>query len=454
MPVIHSKTEGLVVIYDAANVKTYSGIGNTIYSFNNNNFGNLTNGVGFTSTNLGLFEFDGASSFIDTSFNTSIAYQNNFTIEFIAKPFASITTSSEATSGTPGISGKKYIIEPTNESGNGGLGIALGTNAIEIVEHGSGYLPVLLSYSANLSNYNHYAIAVSNRQASLYINGVFVRQGLQSLRSNTIIRNTASIGKGYYGYYNGQLLFYRLYGNTLSANEIKEHYQAINGRISYQPEIITSNLIMNIDAGSTLSYRKSGTEILDLSDNKNHATIVNSGSLSGTGKSSAISLDGTNSYIMSTVASLPTGNSPRTVSMWFFTNANSWGRNTRTLFEYGSNSTRLAFGIDMDFFPAMEVYTWNDDITWNTTFNQVGWKNITVVYDGNLTIRIFENGRFTQTKTLGGQLNTSNTSVYIGRSNLVNNYYNDKISSVQIYNKALTANEIMNNYRMLKGRFD
>jgi len=450
---IHSKVDGLVVVYDAANLKTYSGTGNTIYSFNNNNFGNLTNGVGFTSTNLGLFEFDGASSFIDTSFNSSIAYQNNFTIEFIAKPFATITTSSEATSGTPGISGKRYIIEPTNESSNGGLGIALGTNAIEIVEHGSGYLPVLLSYTANLSNYNHYAIAVSNKQASLYINGVFVRQGLQSQRTSTI-RNTALIGKGYYGYYNGQILFYRLYGNTLSADEIKQHYQTINGRISYQPEIVTSNLVMNIDAGSTLSYRKTGSEILNLSDNKNHATIVNSGTLSGSGKTSAITLDGTNSYITSTVSNLPTGNSARTINMWFYTNSNSWSRDTKTLFEYGSIGTRLAFGIDMDYFPAMQVFTWSDDITWNTTFNQTGWQNISVVYDGNLSIKIYENGKYTQTKTLGGQLNTSNTTVYIGRSNLINSFYNDKISSVQIYNKALTTNEIINNYRMLKGRYD
>jgi len=454
MPVIHSKIDGLVVVYDAANIKTYSGTGNTIYSFNNNNFGNLTNGVGFTSTNLGLFEFDGTSSYIDTSLNPSIIYQNDFTIEFIAKPFATITTSSEATSGTPGISGKRYILEPTNESDNGGLGIALGTNAIEVLEHGAGYLPALLSYSTNLSNYNHYTIAVSNKQASLYINGVFVRQGLQSIRANTIIRNTALIGKGYYGYYNGQILFYRLYAYTLSADEIKQHYQTLSGRILYQSEIVTSNLVMNIDVGSTLSYRKIGLEILDLSDNKNHATIVNSGSLSGLGKSSAIALDGTNSYITSTVSNLPTGNSPRTVSIWFYTNSNSWGRSTRTLFEYGANNTRLAFGIDMDYFPAMEIYTWSDDITWNTTFNQTGWKNITVVYDGNLSIKIYENGKYTQAKTLGGQLNTSNTTVYIGRSNLVNNYYNDKISTVQIYNKALTANEIINNYRMLKGRYD
>ena len=38
MPTIHSKTDGLVVVYDAANIKTYSGTGNTAYSFNNNNY--------------------------------------------------------------------------------------------------------------------------------------------------------------------------------------------------------------------------------------------------------------------------------------------------------------------------------------------------------------------------------------------------------------------------------
>ena len=223
-------TDGLVGYWDAANTRTYSGNGLTVNALFGGIGGTLVNGVGFSSSYGGYFSFDGVDDYFDTSSNPSVTYTDTFTLDFVARPFAETLTSTEATTGTPGIFGKKYIVEPLNASSNGGLGIALGTNAIEVVEHGSGYMPVLLSYSANLSSYNHFTISVNNRQSSLYINGSFIRQGLQSARPSTIIKNIATFGKGYYGNYNGHMLFYKLYNRALSATEILQNYNATKRR--------------------------------------------------------------------------------------------------------------------------------------------------------------------------------------------------------------------------------
>ena len=102
----------------------------------------------------------------------------------------------------------------------------------------------------------------------------------------------------------------------------------------------------------------------------------------------------------------------------------------------------------------MEFYSWADDITWNTTAPQVGWKNLQIAYDGNLTVRIYELGVLVATKTLGGQLNTVlSSNVQIGAITSLSGYFDSNISQVSMYNRALSAQEILQNYNATKGRY-
>ena len=191
--------------------------------------GTLVNGASYSPLNFGAWSFDGTDDAIDFSGNTLVITYDNFSFEFIAKPDATMTTSAESTSGIAGASGKRYIIEATNGGGNGGFGVALGTNAIECIEHGGSYVPVLLSYSANLSGINHFCVVVNNRTSKLYINGVYIKDGLQSPRVSES-RNTASLGSMYYGKYSGLLYKYSSYNRVLSANEVLNLFNISKGR--------------------------------------------------------------------------------------------------------------------------------------------------------------------------------------------------------------------------------
>ena len=225
------------------------------------------------------------------------------------------------------------------------------------------------------------------------------------------------------------------------------------------PRIVTDGLVLNLDAARQNSYAGIGTFWRDLSGNGNTGTLVNGVGYNGSNGGS-LSFDGVDDYaLVSSNASIPYGSTARTVSIWFYTNTTTWANDVNSLFFYGSGINGNAFGIDFSTYPSMEVYTWGGagrDLTFSTTYSQVGWKNITVTYNGSTTILIYENGTFTQTFTLSSACNTASSSVYIGAVNpsvLAGCYYNGNIAQVSIYNRALSAAEISQNFQALRGRY-
>jgi hypothetical protein len=226
----------------------------------------------------------------------------------------------------------------------------------------------------------------------------------------------------------------------------------------YGPRTITNGLVLALDAANSKSYPGSGTTWTDLSGLGNTGTLTNGPTYSGANGGSLV-FDGINEYVLvSSNASIPYGSTARTVSIWFYTNTTTWEDDANNLFYYGAGSDGASFGIDFSTYPSMEVYTWGGagrDLTFSTTYSQVGWKNITVTYNGSTTILIYENGGFTQTLTLTSACNTSSSDVYIGAINpsLLSAYYDGKIAQASIYNRALSATEIQQNYNALKGRF-
>jgi len=220
--------------------------------------------------------------------------------------------------------------------------------------------------------------------------------------------------------------------------------------IAYNTSIVSDGLVFALDAANTRSYAGSGITAYSLVGGFG-GTLVN-----GTGFSSVNSgsflFDGANDYMNFVVPDLPIGASPRTVSIWFHTNSNSWLTDNRTLFEYGVIGG--TFGVDMDTYPGMQIYTWGRDLSWNTSYALTGWKNIQVIYS-NKTIGVYESGIFTTSATFADFINTQSTPVKIGRS-VLNEFwtsFNSYISQVMIYNRALTQQEIKQNYNATKKRY-
>jgi hypothetical protein len=70
------------------------------------------------------------------------------------------------------------------------------------------------------------------------------------------------------------------------------------------------------------------------------------------------------------------------------------------------------------------------------------------------TITLYVDAQQVATGTGGTQSLTSATNMRIGAIQVNNNFFSGNIASTQIYNRALSASEVLQNYNATKGRFD
>ena len=75
-------SDGLVFQLDAANLRSYSGSGNTANGLISGIGGTLVNGTGFSSANNGSFFFDGTNDYIEVSNSNLLTFgTNSFSID-------------------------------------------------------------------------------------------------------------------------------------------------------------------------------------------------------------------------------------------------------------------------------------------------------------------------------------------------------------------------------------
>jgi len=222
--------------------------------------------------------------------------------------------------------------------------------------------------------------------------------------------------------------------------------------IDYNNIIVSDGLVFYIDAANPRCYSGTGLTANGLVGGIG-ATLINGVGFTSSNNGSFI-FDGSDDYIAASGTNFPLSNSPRTLNIWFYTKSSTWIADSNNLFSYGTNGTRQSFSIDFESYPTMQFYTWSDDINWNSFGPQEGWKNVQVTYDGNTTCRVYEAGILVTTKTLGAQLNTVlSSNVQIGAITSLSHYFDSNISQVSMYNRALTAQEILQNYNATKGRY-
>jgi subtilisin-like proprotein convertase family protein len=183
------------------------------------------------------FSFDGVNGCVmNTNSPPYTNIQNSFTMEFWANPQQGFNIMPEG--GGLGNSGQSYAIFPDwgglNSGGPAGTGVCVGTNGISVVEHCNNYMPSSLSYTNPINGWTHIAVVYSNKQPTLYVNGVKVRTGVTS--PETFVYPSKNFGSSYdtelgfqfnlYGPYKGLLDEVSIYKRALSSDEIAAIYNA------------------------------------------------------------------------------------------------------------------------------------------------------------------------------------------------------------------------------------
>jgi len=218
----------------------------------------------------------------------------------------------------------------------------------------------------------------------------------------------------------------------------------------HSPIIVTDGLVLCLDAGNPKSYPGSGTSWSDLSGEGNNGTLTNGPTYSSSNRGSIV-FDGTNDYVsVSNSSSL--NSSTNTLICWAKSNTATWN-------EYGFlMSKRDVFVMH----PQINIKTvrlyyrlnnaWQSESV--TPENITIWNMYACSWDGT-TLSAYLNGNLINSGVKTGPLNTADTGVLeIGRDDGIGSrVFNGNISQVKIYNRALTAAEIQQNFNATRGRF-
>ena len=222
-------TDGLIFGLDAANSRSYSGSGIIVNDLVGGIGGTLVNGVGFTSSNNGLFSFDGTNDYINITTDVLDLGTSNFSVSVWFKTIATQTQSLIANQVSNGWNGFNFginssgYITPTVDWGN---------------SQQYGALQSATAYNDNVwreATFVMNGATVSNWK--LYINGEPVNAPLEGGSVSTIsgsgIGNNVNLTVGtrtFGSYFSGQIGVTKIYNKALSSAEVKQNYNATKKR--------------------------------------------------------------------------------------------------------------------------------------------------------------------------------------------------------------------------------
>jgi len=390
---------GLVINLDSSNTVSYPTTGTTWLDLGGYGYkGTLTNGPTFDSTSRTIV-FDGTDDYIQLSGTVSL---NVWTITVIL---------------SYNYQNKTYEFF-LGDLTNGAQGKILLSYAGQVSFRNTNYYNFSKNSSTLSNRFSNLSFVSNGTNISLYVDGVF--DSSVTPPSTNIPLNT--IGNAWTDLV--WLSSFRLgdlcvYNRALSVSEILQNY--------YQAPIVTSGLLMALDAGNLVSYSGAGTTWKDLTTNGKNGTLTNGPTYSSTNGGSIV-FDGSDDYLIT-----PTITNFRTISLWIKTSntgggwrylidarpgmGSGWYTGFESVGGVGSNwASQYVNGS-----PTTVAFS---NITLGT------WCNLVVISDAPYTSTINFMSRFSNAEMLNGS-----------------------IGNIMIYNKVLTADEVAQNYNAQKSRF-
>jgi hypothetical protein len=221
--------------------------------------------------------------------------------------------------------------------------------------------------------------------------------------------------------------------------------------------IVTSGLVMYLDAANTSSYSGSGTNWLDLTGNANNVSMQNSSSISWN-SSGFFSTGATGWFSGAGTATLPTGNSAYTLLAWVRVTG-SWNRKgIVSLGGYGVANASNVLRTGSGSIGHLAHYWWASDLNANNNSASLAtnkWFMVAATYN-QTTRRIWANttnvASDSQSSRNGGQA-IQIAKTYDGDAGNPTEYLANDIALAMIYNRALSSTEIADNYNFFASRF-
>ncbi len=222
--------------------------------------------------------------------------------------------------------------------------------------------------------------------------------------------------------------------------------------------LVTDGLVLRLDAANIKSYEGSGTAFKDLTSNLSDFTLVGSPAFNANG---FFTFNGTSQYAsrVNTISLKPT--SAISIEQWL--NADSWNAGTASNYKCalsctqgGGYSHNIWSGNFYSYIYAGGKYL----IPSASVSNFGGWHHFVTTFDGQYA-KLYIDGSLANTDDYGSANKTmtyASNSIFLGAeagsgSSPEGFYWQGKISTTSIYNKALSDAEVAQNYNNTKVRY-
>ena len=208
--------------------------------------------------------------------------------------------------------------------------------------------------------------------------------------------------------------------------------------------IVTSGLTLNLDAGFTPSYPKSGTTWTNLSSSAHTGTLIN-GPVYDSANGGSISFDGTNDYM--SVPSLSGTSFPQTtgtISLWYY--IDSTATNYQSIFDRQSVDGRNHYYISSigSTIYAGAYYSTGANVFEIQLYGAFNWNHLVLTYNSSGTATLYINGdNFNYSLPVGG---FQPSAQFVGFGSPTTYPVKGKSFNLMIYNRVLSTNEVLQNY--------
>jgi hypothetical protein len=224
--------------------------------------------------------------------------------------------------------------------------------------------------------------------------------------------------------------------------------------------LITDGLVLRLDPANIKSYQASGTTFKDLTTNLSDFTLVGTPTYNANG---FFTFNGTNQYASRTNTASLKPATAISIEQWL--NADNWNAGTSSsdykcslsCTEGGGYSHNIWNGKFYSYIYAGGKYL----IPSASVSNFGGWHHFVTTFDGRYA-KLYIDGSLTNTDDYGSANRTmtyASNSIFLGveagpSTAPAGNFWQGKIATTAIYNKALSNAEILQNYNNTKVRYN
>ena len=225
--------------------------------------------------------------------------------------------------------------------------------------------------------------------------------------------------------------------------------------------IIADGLVFNMDAANRASTIPSTStdKAFNTIDTTVSGSFINDTFYDSSTISPSFAFDGANDFIDLSSLTSYSSNDPHTYSAWIKGTLSAGGA-----YKWILNNGAAGTGTSLITYGAYIGFFWKGGSAvkqGSITLSNDTWYNLTICYHGSsLTYDMYVNGALDTSSNTSSATAGSATTWSAGNSNprygawFNDNYdWNGNIGPLQVYNRALSANEVLHNYNALKGRF-